>query len=149
MLSVPGRAGRRRRQPIVPGLKPFAGVTVLTRTARLTRRAWCRVALACASATVAPLLGHARAAGAAAAREGATRIARIAAFRSLPGRRRGASLQLLAASRKALRRRTAIRATLLAVAADGQGVQRTRTVPLRLRPTPAAGRRARAGTRPG
>ena len=120
-------------KPIVSGLKPFAGVTVLHPEARMSRKGVVRVALACASATVRSCSGTLELRARLPKAKAATRIARIAPFSVLPGRSRGVFVKLLAASRRALARRTAIRTTLRAVAADGQGLQRTRTVPLKLR----------------
>jgi hypothetical protein len=119
--------------PVVPNLRPFAGVTVLHPDTRVTRKGTARVALACATATVRSCAGTLELRARLPRARAATRIARIASFTVAPGRRRGVVVKLLPAARRALRPRTAIRATLRAVAADGQGVQRTRTVPLRLR----------------
>jgi hypothetical protein len=69
-----------------------------------------------------------------------TRIAHFAYVSLAPGDARRVSLRMLVAPRRALRHRHALRARLLTVSRDTQGVQRSRTVALRLA-LPAASRR--------
>jgi hypothetical protein len=130
--------------PVVPNLRPFAGVTVLHPRIRVGRTGLTRIALACASATVRSCTGTLEARALLPRRAAATRIARPVAFSVAPGRRRGVFLRLLPSVRRAVRGQRSLRATLIAVAADGQGVQRSRTVPVRLMlPKPATRQAAR------
>jgi hypothetical protein len=134
VLSVPGVPVDPpvKPGPVVPNLRPFAGVTVLHARTKVTRTGLTRVALACASATVRDCRGTLDLRAVLPRRTAPSRIARVVTFAVGPGGRRGVFLRLDGAVRRALRGHRSIRATLTAVAADGQGVQRTRTVPIRL-----------------
>ena len=131
--GVPADPPVRDDAPIVSGLKPFTGVVVLHPRVTATRSGAVRIALACASSTVGPCRGVLELRATLPRRRAAGRIARFASFVVAPGRRRGVTMRLLASARRALRGRRSIRVTLVAVAVDGQGLQRRRTVPLRLR----------------
>jgi hypothetical protein len=68
-------------------------------------------------------------------------VAHFASVSLGAGQSRRATLRMLLAPRRILARRTAYRARLVTVARDAQGVQRTKTVPVRLRLPGAARRR--------
>lgn len=130
VLSVPGIpvAGPvDPGSPPVAGLKPFAGITVLSSKLTFDRRARARVRIACASATVGLCKGRLD------LRRGRTRIARYSYFTLAPGRRMTLRVNLLAAQRRRVRRLGSFLARIAAVAVDGQGLQRRTTVPLRAR----------------
>ena len=140
VLSVPGvpvQNGPPDGKPVVPGLKPFAGVTVLTPHMTFGRSGRSHLTLACASATVGACTGTLELRGRLPKTSAAQRIAQFVPFSVAPGRRARVEVVLLVAARKALARRTKLVTTLLAVAHDGQGVQRSRVVPLTIK-LPAA-----------
>jgi hypothetical protein len=143
VLSVPGVPVDPPVQPddpIVSHLRPFAGVTVLTPRPRFSRRWRAPVAVACPSATVgrcsARLELRAKLPGA----TSRGRIAHFAYVSEAPGTVRRVVLRMLVAPRRPLRHRRTLRARIITVARDTQGLQRRRTVPVRLR-LPAAHRR--------
>jgi hypothetical protein len=135
VLSVPGVPVDPPVQPgdpIVPGLRPFSGVTVLTARPRFSRHWRATIGVACASATVGRCSGSLELRGRLPGARGRTRIAHFAYFSIVPGQSRHVRLRMLVAARRALRHRRSVGGRLLSVARDTQGVQRSRTVPVRL-----------------
>ncbi len=153
VLSVPGvpvGGDVRPDTPITPGLKPFAGVSVLTGAPRFSRTGRAKVQVACASGTVGACRGTLELRASLTGGRAPRRIGRYARFEVGPGRIRVVPLRLLTASRIALRRRSRLKARIVTTAADAQGVQRRRVVPVRLSlpATRTAERHRRARTRP-
>ncbi len=145
VLSVPGvpvDPPGRPSDPPVDNLKPFSGVPVLTGRPTFSRKGGGRVLLACATATVAGCSGSLELRGRLPKAKAVTRIARYSVFKLRPGKSRHVVVRLLAATRTRLRHRRALRATLIVIARDGQGLQRRATVPVRLKlPAPRSHRR--------
>lgn len=135
VLSVPGvpvDPPGQLSDPPVNNLKPFSGVSVLTGRPAFSRKGGGRVLLACASVTVGACSGSLELRGRLPKAAGVTRIARYAVFDLRPGKTRHVVMRLLAATRTRLRHRRTLRAELIVIARDGQGLQRRATVPLRL-----------------
>ncbi len=134
VLSVPGVPGKTGiDQPPVPGLKPFTGVSVLTAQPRFSSKGGARVLLACASATVTSCSGSLELRATLPGQTTAQRIARYATFTVGHGVSRHYVVRLLAAGRKRILRMRQLPATLIAVARDGQGLQRRTTIPVTLK----------------
>jgi len=136
VLSVPGFAAPGPvdpGEPPVKNLRPFGGVTVLSGRTRLTPRGRTRVTLVCGSSTVVACTGALELRAQLRRGHPPGRIAQFARFRLGPGRRADVTIKLTLAARRALRRIRSFRATLRAVAVDGQGLERRTTVPLRIR----------------
>ena len=135
VLSVPGAPTTQPivpGEPIVPDLKPFAGVTVLTPKPVLRRDGTLRARLACASATVGRCTGTIVLRGTLPRR---TTVSKLAArsFSIAPGGRVTSVLRIAPAARRALRGTSSFRARFDVAAADGQGRRRATTVPVRVR----------------
>jgi hypothetical protein len=130
--APPAVAPQTPDEPPVPGLRPFAGVAVLS-ARPIVRAGRARIGLACASSTVGGCRGtidiDARLPGA----EEPTQIAATTAFDVPSGRTAVARPVLDDAVRAELRDRRALRAVLRVVAEDGQDVSRSAVVPVRLR----------------
>jgi hypothetical protein len=135
VLSVPGIPVPGPVDPAMPpvkNLRPFAGVTVLTGRPRLTPRGRARVGLACASATIGRCSGTLELRRQLAPGVAPTRIAQFARFDIGAGRSTTVTVKLTLAARRALRRAKSFKATLRAVARDGQGLERRTTIPIRV-----------------
>lgn len=135
MLSVPGvpvPGPVDPGKPVVPGLKPFGGVTVLTGRPKLSAKGTVHVGLGCESATVGRCSGTIELRAIPQGRRTAVRIARFGHFSIRPGRTKTVGVKLLLARRPAFMRHRSFRATLIAIARDGQGLQRRKTVPVRV-----------------
>lgn len=136
VLSVPGipvEGPVSPTDPPVQGLRPFAGITILTGRPAVSTKRKAKLRLACASGTVGSCAGTLELRAQLRRGTGAVRIARFGRFSVGPGRQGTTTLQLTMASWRALRGKTSVRATLFAVVRDGQGLERKVTVPLRLR----------------
>jgi len=133
-------------------LRPFAGVVVLTgqaTVARATGRS--KLLVGCADATVARCTGD-LVLEAVLRRRTARVVVGQARVSLAPGQAKRLSVKLTRAARAYLRTHTALRVRVRTSAVDGQGVRRTSTVPIVMRPQRrAATRRAasRAARAPG
>jgi hypothetical protein len=135
VLSVPGIAVPGPVDPAMPpvkNLRPFAGVTVLTGRPKLSSRGRAKVRLACASATVGRCSGTLELRAQLRRGLAFSRIAQFARFDLGAGRSTTVTVKLTLAARRALRRARSFRATLRAVARDGQGLERKTTIPIRV-----------------
>lgn len=112
-----------------PALKPFAGLRVLTGSARVDRRGRIAVRLACVDGTVGSCAGALTLTGALRKGERARRVG-LARATVRPGTTRRLRVRLSRAARQAVRKRRRIRMTLFAAARDGQGLTRVSTVPV-------------------
>jgi hypothetical protein len=142
VLSVPGvpvEPPVQATDPIVAHLRPFSGVSILTAKPVFSRRWRAPVVVACPDASVGRCSAQLELVAKLPRATTRTRIAHFAYASLAPGTARRIMLRLLVAPRQALRGRHALPARLLTVARDTQGVQRTRTVPVRLQ-LPAARR---------
>ena len=119
--------------PIVPDLRPFAGVSVITARPDVSRRWRSSVTVACPSATVGRCSGRIALVAKLPGARTRTRVAHFAYFSLAPGATEPVALRLLRAPRKLLARRKTLRARLLTIARDAQGIQRERTVAVTLR----------------
>lgn len=138
VLSVPGvpvPGPVDPQTPPVPNLKPFAGFTVLTPRLHLSKAGTVRVRVACASATVGHCAGFLELRGGPGSGRPGGRIARYAYPSLRPGQRATVTVILIRRHWRALRRKRSFAVRLMAVARDGQGLERRRTVPLRVRPS--------------
>lgn len=131
-IPVPGPVDPAT-QPPVKNLRPFSGVTVLTGRPKLSKRGRTKVRIACASATVGRCAGSLELRAQLRRGQAFSRIAQFARFSVAPGRAATVTVKLTLAARRALRRRKSFRATLRAVARDGQGLERRTTIPVRVR----------------
>jgi hypothetical protein len=141
VLSVPGvpvEPPVQATDPIVAHLRPFSGVSILTAKPVFSRRWRAPVVVACPDASVGRCSAQLELVAKLPRATTRTRIAHFAYASLAPGTARRIMLRLLVAPRQALRGRHALPARLLTVARDTQGVQRTRTVPVRLQ-LPAGG----------
>jgi hypothetical protein len=118
--------------PDGPPLKPFAGLRVLTGSARLDRKGRIRMRLACADGTVGSCAGVLTLTGALRKGDRAQPVGLVRATVA-PGTGRGVRLRLTHAAREAVRARRRIRMTLFAAARDGQGLTRVSAVPVTVR----------------
>jgi hypothetical protein len=135
VLSVPGipvPGPVDPGNPPVKNLRPFSGVTVLTGRPRLSSTGRAKVRVACASATVGRCTGSLELRAQLRRGQAFSRIAQFARFAVSPGRATTVTVKLTLAARRALRRSHSFRATLRAVARDGQGLERKTTIPIRV-----------------
>ena len=135
VLSVPGvpvEGPVDPQDPPVKNLKPFSGITVLTGRPKLSSRGRTRIGIACASATVGRCSGTLELRAQLRRGLAFTRIAQFARLSLAPGRSATVTMKLTLAARRALRRHRSFRATLRAVAQDGQGLERRTTIPIRV-----------------
>lgn len=134
VLSVPGvPAETTPDDPPVPNLKPFNGVSVLSARPRFSTKGGARVLVACASATVTACSGSLELRATLPGQTAARRVGRFATFSVRRGASRYAVVRLLARHRRPILRRRALPAVLIAVARDGQGLERRTTIPVVLR----------------
>lgn len=134
VLSVPGvPAQTGPGDPPVFPLEPFNGISVLSARPRFSAKGGARVLLACASATVGSCSGSLELRAVLPGQTTARRIARFRSFSLRHGGARHVVLRLLATGRRRILRLRQLSAVLLAVARDGQGVERRTTVPVTLR----------------
>jgi hypothetical protein len=130
-LDAPPLPGQPPPSPPLPDptLRPFAGAAVLKRSLRAGREGRVRVRLGCADATVGRCAGTLTLVAVLRSDRLAQRIG-SAGFALLPGRLRKVRMRLAAASRRAVRRRGRLRATLYASARDGQGLTVSKASPV-------------------
>ncbi len=136
VLSVPGVPVQGPvdpdTTPPVKNLRPFSGITVLDGRPKLSSTGRTRIGIACASATVGRCTGTLELRAQLRRGLAFTRIAQFARFSLAPGRSANVTMKLTLAARRALRRAKSFRATLRAVAQDGQGLERRTTIPIRV-----------------
>ncbi len=134
VLSVPGLPAKTGvEDPPIPGLKPFGGIGVYTAQPRFSRKGGARFLLGCASATVTACSGSLELRATLPGQTKPARIARYATFALGHGASRHVVVRLLAKTRKRILRLRQLSATLIAVARDGQGLQRRTTIPVVLK----------------
>lgn len=135
-LSVPGvpiDGPIDPTKPVIPGLKPFAGVAVLSANPTLSSRSAVRVNLGCESATVGRCTGRFELWASPRRRRSQVRIAGYGRFSLRPGESRTVIVKLHLKRRRDFLSRRSFRAKLVLTARDAQGLERRKHAPVRVR----------------